>query len=313
MASTPSQLGDSSHLDPAAEEFLSWLAVERGRSPRTLESYRRDLRAFQSWLGDRHMDLLAATEADLVAYTAELAGSGRARSTVKRATVAIRSLYRFLADEGELDSDRMAGAETPSVPAALPKALTEAEVEMLLSSAVGEEPLARRNRALLELLYGVGLRISEAVGVDLGDLDLNRRLVRVLGKGSKERLVPLGVPATRAIEAWLAARLELLSDRSSRDSADALFLNARGGRLTRQGAWGILKKQASAVGLADKCSPHVLRHCCATHMLEHGADIRTVQELLGHASISSTQLYTLVTSTHMRSVYDSAHPRALRR
>ena len=178
---------------------------------------------------------------------------------------------------------------------------------------VGDEPTDRRDRAILEVLYGTGLRISELVGLSLSDVDLEGGLLRAFGKGAKERVVPLGRMASSALEGWLTngGRDRLVPERwRRRGDADAVFLNARGGRLSRQGAWGVVRKYGDQVGLADRLTPHVLRHSCATHMLDHGADIRAVQELLGHASISTTQVYTMVSTERLRAVYESAHPRA---
>ncbi len=195
----------------------------------------------------------------------------------------------------------------------MPKALSEAEVGALLEAVEGDDPAARRDRAILEVLYGTGLRISELVGLSLTDIDLDAGLLRAFGKGAKERVVPVGRYATAALVAWLGegGRPELEPDRwARRGDAEAVFLNTRGGRLSRQGAWLAVRRAGERVGLADRLSPHVLRHSCATHMLDHGADVRTVQELLGHASISTTQVYTRVSAERLWSVYRTAHPRA---
>jgi integrase/recombinase XerD len=295
------------------EEFLTWLAVERGRSPNTLAAYRRDLRAYHRWLLDQESSIEHAREPMITAYIAHLRESGKAPSSVARAMVAVRALHRFLADERLATADPAAEVELPRVPRGLPKALSEADVELLLGAVVGDEPTHRRDRAILEVLYGTGLRISELVGLSLGDVDLEGGLLRAFGKGAKERVVPLGRMARGALEAWLTVggRECLLPERQRRrDDADAVFLNARGGRLSRQGAWGVVRKYGNQVGLGDRLTPHVLRHSCATHMLDHGADIRAVQELLGHASISTTQVYTMVSTERLRAVYESAHPRA---
>jgi integrase/recombinase XerD len=209
--------------------------------------------------------------------------------------------------------DPARSVEQPRVPRGLPKALTEEEVGRLLAAPAGDDPIPRRDRAMLEVLYGTGLRVSELVGLSLGDLDLDASLLRAFGKGSKERIVPVGGHATRALVAWLepAGRGALVPARwRRRGDAEAVFLGARGGRLTRQGAWDILRRHGDRVGLTGHLSPHVLRHSCATHMLDHGADIRAVQELLGHASVSTTQVYTLVSTERLWEVYRSAHPRA---
>lgn len=294
-----------------AEEFLTWLSAERGRSANTLVAYRRDLAAYVTWLGTRPLD--AVTEADLTAYVAHLRSSGKAAASVARAMVAVRSLHRFLALEGEVETDPSADVDVPRVPKGLPKALAEDEVERLFAQVVGDDPTARRDRAILEVLYGTGVRISELVGLSLADLDVDGGLLRAFGKGAKERVVPLGRHARAALTDWLApgGRDALVPERwARRGDAEAVFLNRRGGRLSRQGAWGIIKVYGERAGLADRLSPHVLRHSCATHMLDHGADIRAVQELLGHASISTTQIYTLVSTERLWQVYESAHPRA---
>ena len=300
-------------LPAEAEDLLTWLRVERGRSANTLEAYRRDLSAYSQWLTARSTPVSEVVEGDINAYIAHLRASGRAPSSQKRALVAVRSLHRFLAEEHEGRVDPAAEIEVPRVPAGLPKALTESEVDALLQAVSGTDALARRDRALLELLYGTGARISELVGASLSDLDLDAGLLRVYGKGSKERVVPLGRYSLVALVDWLspAGRDELEPDRWARRSdSDALFLTRRGGRLSRQGAWMVVKRVGEQIGIGDRLSPHVLRHSCATHMVDHGADIRTVQELLGHASISTTQVYTLVSSERLRSVYREAHPRA---
>ena len=295
------------------EELLVWLSAERGRAPATIASYRRDLRAYASWLADQGRPIIEVAEADVVGYVGRLRGSGLAPASVARALVAVRSLHRFLAAEGRIPVDPAAHVERPRVPRGLPKALTEAQVAALLASPNGDDPIARRDRAMLEVLYGTGVRVSELVGLSIGDLDLDASLLRAFGKGSKERIVPVGAHATRALVAWLGegGRSALVPDRwRRRGDAEALFLGARGGRLTRQGAWDVLRRHAARVGLGGLVSPHVLRHSCATHMLDHDADIRAVQELLGHASISTTQVYTLVSTERLWAVYRSAHPRA---
>ncbi len=246
-----------------------------------------------------------------------LQATGLAPATVKRVVVAVRSLHRFLQAEGIATTDPGADVEAPRVPAGLPKAIPEADVARLLDSIGGDRPVDRRDRAALEVLYGTGLRIAELVGLSLADVDLDGSLLRAFGKGRKERIVPLGTMARRALESWFdtGGRPALVPRRgfARRGDAEAVFLNQRGGRLTRQGAWLVVKARADAVGLAAVMWPHVLRHSCATHMLERGADIRSVQELLGHASISTTQLYTKVSGERLRSVYEAAHPRAVRR
>jgi integrase/recombinase XerD len=302
-------------LPLAVEEYLTWLAVERGRAPNTLAAYRRDLRAYWAWLVARATNLEDVSEADLTAYVAHLRELGRASASVTRAVVAVRNMHRFLASEGLSDADPSADLETPRVPQRLPKALSEDEVEALLDAVQGNDAFARRDRAILEVLYGTGVRISELVGLSLGDVDLDGALLRAFGKGSKERIVPLGRMARTALAAWLdpGGRGAFEPERwARRGDAEAVFLNARGARLSRQGAWGIVRRYGDRVGLGDRLTPHVLRHSCATHMLDHGADIRAVQELLGHASISTTQVYTKVSTERLWQVYEAAHPRARR-
>lgn len=300
-------------LPVEVDDFLLSLRVERGRSANTLKAYATDLRAYIAWLDDRGLTIGEVDEVTLTAYVNALRASDRAPSTVKRMLVSVRGLHRFLAEETEGVADPTQNIEVPKAPKGLPKALSESEVEVLLASVTGTDPIARRDRAILEVLYGTGARIGELSGLSLSDLDLDAGLVRLFGKGSKERIVPLGSYATRALVDWLGpqGRPLLEPERwSRRDDADALFLNQRGGRLQRQGAWLVVRKAGDAVGLGARLTPHVLRHSCATHMLDHGADIRTVQELLGHASISTTQVYTLVSGERLQSVYRAAHPRA---
>jgi integrase/recombinase XerD len=295
------------------EDLLMWLSAERGRAPSTLAAYRRDLRGYATWLRSRGRSLDAVEEADLVDYIQHQRERGLAPASVARSLVPVRSLYRFLVAEGRTDHDPGARLELPSVPRGLPKALGEEEVARLLGAPDPTSPLGRRDLAMLEVLYGTGVRVSELVGLSLGDVDLGGALARVLGKGSKERIVPLGVPAVRSLVSWLSADgrgAVAPAQWRRRGDAEAVFLNARGGRLTRQGAWDVIARHARSVGLDERLSPHVLRHSCATHMLDHGADIRAVQELLGHASISTTQVYTLVSTERLWEVYRNAHPRA---
>ncbi len=297
------------------EELLSWLGVEKGRSANTLAAYRRDLAAYSEFLTGRRLTPATVTEPVVEDYLAFLRAAGRAPASVARALVSVRSLHRFLEDEGHVASNPAGDVQRPKVPSGLPKALSEDEVVALLGAVVGDDAVARRDRAILEVLYGCGLRVSELVGLSLADLDLGSSLLRAFGKGSKERVVPVGRLASEALEAWLSprGRGQLEPDRwGRRGDAEAVYLNSRGGRLSRQGAWGIVRRHGRAVGLDDRLSPHVLRHSCATHMLDHGADIRVVQELLGHASISTTQVYTKVSAPRLRQIYDAAHPRARR-
>jgi integrase/recombinase XerD len=301
-----------------AEEFLTWLAVERGRATSTVVAYRRDLVAYWGYLKrlNAEVTLGDVRAVDLDAWVGSMRLAGLAPATVARRVVAARSLHRFCTAEGLVSEDPTASLEQPRVPAGLPKALAEGTVESLIEAASGDDPLGRRDRALLEVLYGTGARISEAVGLSLGDLDLSTGTLRLFGKGAKERIVPVGRGVETSMLRWLApeGRDQLMPELwANRGDAEAVFINRRGGRLTRQGAWGVVRRYATLVGITDHLSPHVLRHSCATHMLDHGADVRAVQELLGHASIGTTQIYTQVSAAHLRNAYERAHPRAGRR
>ncbi|MDQ3148081.1 MAG: tyrosine-type recombinase/integrase, partial [Actinomycetota bacterium] len=279
MGPTSVEADDADLLPIEVEELLSWLSVERGRAPATLRAYRRDLRDYVTWLRSRGRDIDVVGTSEVEDYVGHLRRVGRAPATVARALVAVRSLHRFLVEEGGAEADPAASVEVAAVPRGLPKALAEDEVEHLLASVVGQEPAARRDRAILEVLYGAGLRISELVGLSLSDLDVDGGTLRALGKGDKERIVPLlGLPR-EAMRAWLgpSGRPALApSQWARRGDADAVFLNRRGGRLSRQGAWGIVTGYGDRVGLGARLSPHVLRHSFATHLLDHGADIRVV-------------------------------------
>lgn len=301
-------------LPVEAEDFLVWLGAERGRSANTLAAYRRDLLRYQRWnLAEGRDDLRSVDESDINRYVEHLRAAGGAPASITRGLVPVRSLHRFLVEEGIAATDPSADMEMPRVPKGLPKALSEAQISGLLEQVQGDDPTARRDRAILEVLYGTGLRISELSGLSLSDLDLDAALLRAFGKGSKERVVPVGSFALRALVAWLGdgGRGEMVPEHwKQRDDADAVFLNSRGGRLSRQGVWAVVRKYGDRAGLAGVLTPHVLRHSCATHLLDHGADVRAVQELLGHASISTTQIYTLVSTERLQQVYREAHPRA---
>jgi integrase/recombinase XerD len=298
--------------------------AERGRAANTIAAYRRDLATYEAFLEARALELDGVTRAHIEEYVAHLRSENlepdpelppklRRPTSVARGLAAVRGVHRFRVDELEAPGDPTADVGAPKVPQGVPKALSEDDIERLLAAVAGDDAIARRDRAILEVLYGTGMRISELVGLSLGALALDEGLVRVLGKGSKERLVPVGRCAREALDAWLGpgGRSEVAPERwARRGDAEAVFLNARGRRLGRAGAWGIVRRYGDRVGLGDRLSPHVLRHSCATHMLDHGADIRVVQELLGHASISTTQVYTRVSAERLRSVYERAHPRA---
>jgi len=295
------------------EAYLTFLGVEKGRSPRTLESYRRDLEALERFLAERGVRLREADAGDLDAALDHQRDLGRSEATISRARSSMRGLYGFLVDEGSLAFDPTETTGAIAVPSRLPKALSEEEVLRLLDGISLDDPLSRRDRALLELLYATGARVSELIALNLEDLAYDEGLLRLVGKGDKERLVPVGRSAQQAVASWLegGGRAQLLAGaRVDRDAHRAVFLNQRGRRLTRQGAHLIVQRRAKAAGIERAVSPHVLRHSCATHMLAHGADVRIVQELLGHASVATTQLYTKVSSTHLKTAYQAAHPRA---
>jgi integrase/recombinase XerD len=303
----------SQPLSNGAEEYLSWLAVERGRARNTLVAYRRDIHGWEEWGRVEGLDPLTAGPGDLERYLSGLRAGGRNPASMARTITALRGLYRFLVDEGTLAVDPTVDLASPKLPQRLPKALDEDQTLRLLDSVTGSDPFDLRDRALLELLYATGARISEVTGLSLLDVHDDDGLLRVFGKGSKERMVPLGRVARNALDEWLApaGRGRVAPARwASRDDEEAVFLNKRGGRLSRQGAWAVLKRRAEPVGLSSLVSPHVLRHSCASHMLAHWADIRIVQELLGHVSISTTQMYTKLSSEHLRASYERAHPRA---
>lgn len=298
-----------------AEEFLGWMTAERGRSANTLAAYRRDLGAYVRFLAARGEDVHGATAASIEAFVGARRQAGAAPATVARQLAAVRMLHRFLAEEGVRRDDPSADLDGVRVPAGIPHPLSEEEVGSVLAAVVGDDALARRDRALLELLYATGARISEVCALSLGDVDRERQLVRLFGKGAKERVVPFGRHAGAALDAWLAAegRQQLVPAQwARRGDSDAVFLNRRGGRLTRQAAWAVVRGYGERAGVGDRLSPHVLRHSCATHLLDHGADLRIVQEMLGHASISTTQVYTRVSQERLWQVYRDAHPRARR-
>jgi integrase/recombinase XerD len=301
-------------------EHDTWLTVERGLAANSLAAYRRDLRRYAEFLRDRGaQDPSAVSEDTILAYVehlkSDLDEDGQARfapASVARALVAVRSFHRFCLEEGFLAVDPSEEVGAPRVPQGIPKALSEAEVEALIGAVAGDTARALRDRAIVETLYATGVRISELVGLDRRDLDLDDGLVRVLGKGSKERIVPVGRSAREALVTYLSqGRPQLVRpNRAAGGDGEAVVLNVRGGRLSRQSCWKIVRTAGERAGLTGRLSPHVLRHSCATHMLEHGADIRVVQELLGHASISTTQVYTKVSPERLRAVYEAAHPRA---
>ncbi len=292
----------------AIAEFLASVRAERGLSPNTSEAYRRDLTQYRAHLESAGVDALRDVSPDHVAeFVATLNRRGMAATTISRKIAAVRGMHRFLVAEGLATTDPTSLLATPQRPANLPKALTVDEVVRLIDAAGGDTPLAARDQALLEFMYASGCRVAEAVQLDVLDLDLEEAVAIVTGKGNRQRLVPLGSYAIAALRRYLERRLELKGDRPD---PGALFLSSRGRRLTRQAVWQLVRKHAVAAGLDPaRVSPHVLRHSVATHMVEGGADLRTVQEMLGHASMSTTQVYTRVSPRHLYEVYVASHPR----
>ncbi|MDZ7886601.1 MAG: site-specific tyrosine recombinase XerD [Mycobacterium sp.] len=307
-------------LDEQIQGYLDHLTIERGVAANTLSSYRRDLRRYAEHLTGRGIaDLRAVGETDVSDFLIALRKGDpdngiTALSAVSaaRTLVAVRGLHRFLAAEGVVEVDVARAVKPPTPTRRLPKSLTLDEVVSLLEAAGGEResdgPLTLRNRALLEVLYSTGARISEAVGLDIDDVDTESRSVLLRGKGGKQRLVPIGRPAVSALDTYLVRGRPDLARRGK--GTPGIFLNARGGRLSRQSAWQVLQDSADAAGIASAVSPHTMRHSFATHLLDGGADVRVVQELLGHASVTTTQIYTLVTVSALREVWAGAHPRA---
>ena len=295
--------------------YLDHLVVERGSAPNTVSSYRRDLARYERFLsGYGITDLAKVTENDITEFVLYLRRgddefAALAASSAARTLIAVRGLHRFALAEGMVERNVASEVKPPQPAKRLPKSLpVDQVVELLESASIAgpDAPRGLRDRALLELLYSTGARISEAVGLDVDDIDTEARSVLLRGKGGKHRIVPVGRPAIEAIDGYLVRGRPGLAARSN----PALFLNVRGGRLSRQSAWQVLQDSAERAGITSGVSPHVLRHSFATHLLDGGADVRVVQELLGHASVTTTQIYTLVTVTTMREVWAGAHPRA---
>jgi integrase/recombinase XerD len=294
-------------LAEVRDAFLSHLLAERALSRRTVDAYACDLLDFLTFAARSGVQAPGALRRTTIsAYLLASRRRGLASTTVARRLAAIRSWVGFLVREGAIGSDPMLDIAQPRLPRRLPDVLTVEEVERVLAQPRGDGPQVLRDRAVLEMLYAAGLRVSELVGLDVGDVRLDVELVRCLGKGSKERVVPMGSQAVRAVQRYLAHARPALAGR--RPSA-ALFLNRRGGRLTRQSVWMLLKSSAAQAGLRKSIHPHTLRHSFATHLLDGGADLRAVQEMLGHASVTTTQIYTHLTRSRLRDVYRRAHPR----
>ena len=297
------------------ERFVAWLAVEQGRSARTVEAYRRDAERYVEFLAARGSTPVAALPKDVDAHVVWLRDNGLSVASIARGLAVVRSLHRFMAAEGERQDDPAADRDGVRVPTGLPRPLDQDDVLRLLESAAGEGPIGLRDKALVEFLYATGARISEACGASLGDVDLSSGTVRLLGKGARERIVPFGAHARDALVSWLGEhgrRAVASRAGAARTDRDALFLGGRGRRLSRQVAWDVVRRAARRAGITRDISPHVLRHSCATHMLVNGADLRVVQEMLGHASVATTQRYTGLDGSQLFEMYAEAHPRARR-
>jgi integrase/recombinase XerD len=291
------------------QSFIHYLSVERGLAQNTLESYERDLTQFMEHLRElRVLEVKDTMKSHIVGYIAKLKKSGKAPATVSRSLVSIRAFYQFLVRERLIDKDPSMNMESPKLEKRLPKVMSMNEVELLLDSPQTSTPNGMRDKAMLEVLYATGIRVSELISLNLGDIHLGLGYVRCIGKGSKERIIPLGRIAAQTIDQYIQAhRHKLLKPTKAED---ALFVSHLGSRMTRQGFWKIIKKYGVLANIQKEITPHTLRHSFATHLLENGADLRAVQEMLGHADISTTQIYTHVTKKRMKEVYNRTHPRA---
>ena len=304
-------------FDNALQSFLDHLTIERGLSSNSISAYRRDLAKFSDFLDKEKLDFERLSEDEIISFEVWLKGLGMAVTSINRNISALKSFYKYLAQEFSTNNP-VSVVLSSKVPRRLPKALTIKEITSLIDSTKREgDPISLRDHAIIELLYGTGARVSEIVGIDVNDFaqsDIEGNPITTLklrGKGSKERIVPLGSFAKTALDEYLVRiRPNLLSKSKSARAETALFLNQRGSRLSRQSAWQMISDAADSTGLSGKVSPHVFRHSYATHLLDGGADIRVVQELLGHASVTTTQIYTLITIDKVREAYATAHPRA---
>lgn len=295
-------------MEDYINRFIDYLAVERGLAKNTLESYGRDLRQFQGYLVDQeNKKLEEANQATILGYLNNLKNQRKAVSTISRNVAAIKSFYQYLVQETYLSLDPTVKIETPKIEKKLPKILSIMEVEELLKQPSSKVPSGMRDKAMLELLYATGIRVSEIISLNISDVNLDMGYIKCYGKGSKERLVPLGSIAVKSVHEYVnKGRPQIV--RTYEEAT--LFVNHHGNRLTRQGFWKIIKKYAHQANITKEITPHTLRHSFATHLLENGADLRSVQEMLGHADISTTQIYTQVTKNQLKEVYDRTHPRA---
>ena len=295
-------------MEGYVNEFINYLAVERGLAQNTLESYGRDLRQFQLFLQNSQKDIVKdSSRTTILSYLDNLQTRGRAVSTISRNLAAIKSFYQYLVRDRYVEKDPAVNLESPKLEKKLPKILTIAEVEELLRQPNSSLPAGLRDKSMLELLYATGIRVSELISLNISDVNLDMGYIKCYGKGAKERIVPLGSIAAKCVQEYMnKGRQKLVRTYEE----PALFVNHHGNRLTRQGFWKIIKKYAQEANIAKDITPHTLRHSFATHLLENGADLRSVQEMLGHADISTTQIYTHVTKNRLKEVYDKTHPRA---
>ncbi len=290
------------------EEYLNYLRLEKGLSENTIISYNQDLSKYLTFLNEKKIDSPDKINHNTVTeFLLKMKNEGYSDSSISRVVAPIKSLHKFIVREGITDFYPLADIRTPKKRKKLPDVVSVKEIDDLINQAQGSKPLKLRDRAMLEVLYGCGIRISEMVGLNLDDLDLNRGYLKVYGKGSKERIIPLGLRAAEALSYYINKGRMIIKKKRL---PEALFLNFRGERLTRQGAWKIIKKYAKEAGLIN-LTPHTLRHSFATHLLENGADLKAVQEMLGHSDISTTQIYTHVSNKYLKEVYLSSHPRAI--
>jgi integrase/recombinase XerD len=306
QATATAEMTTPETLDPVISRFLDAVWMERGLSSNTLAAYRADLVALSRWLAQRHTELSHTARSDLLAFIAARVEAGaRPRSTARQLS-SFRRFFRFLVREGLVREDPTAQIAMPRIGRSLPKSMSEPEVESLLAAPSVSDPLGHRDRAMLEVLYATGLRVSELVSLKVTQVNVQQGVIRVLGKGNRERLIPLGEEAVRWLQAFMAGpRGEILLDRNT----DSLFPTRRGDRMTRQAFWHIIKRYARKAGVDRELSPHTLRHAFATHLLNHGADLRVVQMLLGHSDLSTTQIYTHVARERMKDLHSQHHPR----
>ena len=297
-------------MEDGLKDFIHYLTVEKGLAKNTLISYERDLKSYMKYV--KNVEQVGSWNdvgrANIVAFLKSLREDGKSPRTIARHIASIRSMHQFLLRDKQTEQDPSVHIDTPQKERKLPKVLSMEEVEALMEAPKGQDKFARRDRAMLEIMYATGMRVSEMISLDVQDVHGSMGFVRCVGKGNKERIIPIGQTALKAVEAYLSGgRTELLS---KKHRTDALFLNHHGQRLSRQGFWKILKRLAGEANIQKELTPHTLRHSFATHLLMNGADLRSVQEMLGHADISTTQIYTHITNTRLKDVYTKFHPRA---